>query len=229
MAVTGAASGAPVAFSTSSSFTDVLAAACEQDLAAVAVDIPIGLRGTERRTADVRARAMLGRRWPSLFWTPPLCVLHADSYEEANRLSRECADEGLSMQFYGLMPKVREVRATLDERSFRPSARPRVAEVHPEVSFTVLTGAPMSFPKKNPKDRTDRRGAEERLPVLTDYFPNIADALRAPLVGRPKAALDDVLDAAAAAWTARRILSGDAICLGEGEFDETGYPMHIWV
>ena len=53
------------------------------------------------------------------------------------------------MQFYGLMPKVREVRATLDERSFRPSARP--PEVHPEVSFTVLAGAPMSFPKKNPK------------------------------------------------------------------------------
>jgi len=47
--------------------------------------------------------------------------------------------------------------------------------------------------------------------------------------GAPKAALDDVLDAAAAAWTARRIASDDAICLGESEFDETGYPMHIGI
>ena len=229
MAVTGAASDASVEFSTWSSFADVLTAASERNIAVVAVDIPIGFRGTERRTADVKARAMLGPRWPSLFWTPPLCVLQANSYEEANRLSRERAGEGLSTQFYGLMPKIKEVRASLDMGASRLSTHPLVAEVHPEVSFTVLAGAPMSFAKKNKKDRTDKRGAEQRLAALTDHFPNIADALRAPLADTPKAALDDVLDAAAAAWTARRIASGDAICLGEGEFDETGHPMHIWI
>ena len=228
-AVTGAASGVSVAFSTWSSFADVLTVAREQKIAVVAVDIPIGLRGTERRTADVKARAMLGPRRSSLFWTPPLCVLHADSYEEANRLSRECAGEGLSKQFYGLMPKIKEVRALLDMESSCLSTHPRVAEVHPEVSFTVLAGAPMSFAKKNKRDSTDRRGAEQRLAALTDHFPNIADALRAPLAGTPKAALDDVLDAAAAAWTARRIATGEALCLGEGEVDETGHPMNIWV
>jgi len=31
------------------------------------------------------------------------------------------------------------------------------------------------------------------------------------------------------AWTARRIVSGHAECLGAGEHDETGYPMRIWV
>ena len=228
MAVTGAARGASVEFSTWSSFADVLAAAREQNIPVVAVDIPIGLPGTERRSADVKAHAMLGPRRSSLFWTPPLCVLQADSYGEANRLSRERAGKGLSKQFYGLMPKIREARASLPKESFCLSARPRAAEVHPEVSFTVLAGAPMPFPKKNKKDSTDRRGAEQRLAALTDYFPNIADALRAPLAATPKAALDDVLDAAAAAWTARRIASGEALCLGEGEFDETGYPMNIW-
>ena len=229
MAVTGAARGASVEFSTWSSFADVLAAAREQKIPVVAVDIPIGMPGTERRTADVKAHAMLGTRRSSLFWTPPLCVLHADSYGEANRLSRERAGKGLSKQFYGLMPKIREARASLPKESFCLSARLRAAEVHPEVSFTVLAGAPMPFPKKNKKDSTDRRGAEQRRAALTDDFPNIADALRAPLAGTPNAALDDVLDSAAAAWTARRIASGDALCLGEGEFDETGYPMNIWV
>ncbi|MYB28779.1 MAG: DUF429 domain-containing protein [Acidimicrobiaceae bacterium] len=41
--------------------------------------------------------------------------------------------------------------------------------------------------------------------------------------------LDGLLDATVVAWTARRIVSGEAVCLGEGEFDATGYPMHIWV
>ena len=229
MAVTGAASGAPVEFTTQSSFAEVLTAAHEQEIAVVAVDMPIGFRGTERRTADVKACAMLGPRRSSLFWTPPLCVLDAHGYEEANRFSRERAGEGLSHQFYGLMPKIKEVRALLEMEPSRLSTPPRVAEVHPEVSFTVLAGAPMSFAKKNKRDITDRRGAEQRLAALMDHFPNIADALRAPLAGTPKAALDDVLDAAAAAWTARRIASGEALCLGEDEFDETGHPMHIWV
>ena len=46
MAVTGAARGASVEFSTGSSFADVLAAAREQNIPVVAVDIPIGLPGT---------------------------------------------------------------------------------------------------------------------------------------------------------------------------------------
>ena len=40
--------------------------------------------------------------------------------------------------------------------------------------------------------------------------------------------LDDLLDAAAAGWTARRMAAGTAMILGQGELDETGYPMAIW-
>ena len=39
----------------------------------------------------------------------------------------------------------------------------------------------------------------------------------------------DMLDAAAAAWTARRIASGDAERLGNDETDEGGFPMSIWI
>ena len=228
MAVAGASYGASVGFSVWRSFGDLWAEACGQRIAVVAVDMPIGLPDIERRTADVEARALLGPRRSSLFWTPPLCVLDADDHAEANGRSRARTGWGLSAQSFNLIPKIREVREALSAESFAPLARPRAAEVHPETSLALLAGAPMPFPKKNPKDSTDRRGAEHRLAVLTDHFPNIADAMRALLAGTPKAALDDVLDAAAAAWNARRIASGEAMCLGEGEFDETGYPMNIW-
>lgn len=69
----------------------------------------------------------------------------------------------------------------------------------------------------------------KRLEVLQTVFPNIEEAMTAPVVGRPRPGRDDRLDAAAAAWTARQLVNGDADCLGEGEDDVTGYPMNIWV
>ena len=73
-------------------------------------------------------------------------------------------------------------------------------------------------------------GVAERLEVLSVMFPNIVDAaVLTPVPGPPHASLDDLLDAAAAAWTCRRVYRGAARCLGAGEMDETGYPMNIWV
>ena len=73
-------------------------------------------------------------------------------------------------------------------------------------------------------------GLVERLEALTGVFPNIVEAaVLTPVPGPPHASLDDLLDAAAAAWTCRRVYSGEARCLGEGEVDETGYPMNLWV
>ena len=96
--------------------------------------------------------------------------------------------------------------------------------MHPESSFVRLGGAPMASSKHK------LAGLQERSAALAGVFPNIAEAaLLAPLPGPSEPGLDDLLDAAAAAWTARRIVSGHAECLGAGEHDETGYPMHIWV
>ena len=228
MAVTGAERGTQVEFLVRHSFQDLWADAQARRLLVVGVDIPIGLSGVGRRTADIQARARLGgQRQRSVFHAPAHCTVTARNHSEAYECNRR-AGHKLSPLALSLLPKIREVRDAGRPDSYVNDARPRLAEVHPEVSFTVLAGAPMPFPKKNPKDSTDRRGAEQRLAVLTDHFPNIADAMRAPLASTPKVALDDVLDAAAAAWTARRIASGEAMCLGEGEFDETGYPMNIW-
>ena len=224
MALTGAADGSPVEFSVWATLGDLWSEAGARRLLVVAVDMPAGLPGAERREADREAQRLLGARRSSLFWTPPLCVLDAADHAEANRRSWDETGRGLSAQAFGLMPKIRELRETLAPDDFAPDARPRAAEVHPESSFVRLAGEPMSESKR------EHAGHQQRLATLAGAFPNIADAaVSAPPAGPPRPELDDLLDAAAAAWTARRIAAGDAECLGAGEQDEAGYPMHIWV
>ena len=167
MAVTGPAGGSPVEFSGWPSFEALWAETCRREMLAVGVDMPVGLPGSERRTADVEARRLLGPRRSSLFWTPPLCVLDAADHAEANRRSRRRTARGLSAQSFALMPKVREVRNALKPKVFAPESRPRAAEVHPETSFAVLTGRPMSASRKQ------RAGIDERLETLSDDFPGI--------------------------------------------------------
>ena len=217
MAITGTAPGSPVTFSLWPCFADVWAEARSQELLAVGVDMPIGLPDHNRRRSDIEARELLGPRRSSLFWTPPLVVLDAADHDEANRLSKETTSRGLSIQAFHLLPKVREVRAVLNPGDLATEARPRVAEVHPETSFAVLAGKPMSASKRQPA------GQAERLAALASEFDNL-DSAPAPL---PGAALDDLLDAAVAAWTARRMAVGTAIALGQGEAEATGYPMAI--
>ena len=224
MAVTGVAGGSPVEFSAWHTLGDLWVEARSRRLLVVAVDMPAGLPGAERREADLEAHRLLGARRSSLFWTPPLCVLDAAGHAEANRRSWDETGRGISAQAFNLVPKIRELRDALAPDDFAPDARPRAVEVHPESSFVRLAGEPMSASKRKPA------GEQERLDVLAEAFPNIAEvAVSAPPPGPPRPQLDDLLDAAAAAWTARRIATEQAECLGAGEQDEAGYPMHIWV
>ena len=112
----------------------------------------------------------------------------------------------------------------LEGRDFLAGACPQAAEVHPEVSFRDMAGRPMSFHKSL------QAGVAERLVLLRCHFPNIVDStVRTRVCGPPHPGLDDVLDAVAAAWTARRLIHGKATPLGGCEKDPEGYPMNIWV
>ena len=228
MVVTGAAHGSLVKeFSVWTSFADLWKNACEKGLLAVAVDIPIGLPGKGGRTADREARYLLKgppNRASSVFPAPPLCTLGATTYRDAQDLSRNLTGKGMTRQTFALLPKIRDVRGSLELGAFDAGARTRAAEVHPEVSFANMAGCPMSFHKSR------QAGVAERLALLKGHFPNIVEAAVATeITGPPTPGLDDVLDAVAAAWTARRLVSGDARALGCCDLDETCYPMKIWV
>ena len=170
-----------------------------QDLANVdvlAVDIPIGIGDSHPRLADIAARKFVGRRRSSVFLTPPISVLKASDYASARRTAREQFDIGVSAQAYALAPKILEV----DEVA-RTDAR--IIEVHPEVSFTAMAGAEMAFSK------TTWNGQKARERLLTENKIRLPDDLAGPGAAKP----DDVLDAAAAAWTARRYALNQANCL----------------
>jgi predicted RNase H-like nuclease len=124
----------------------------------VAVDIPIGLPDAGRRTADLMARRAAGPRRSSVFLTPVRRALTAGDHAAAVRVNRELAGAGVSVQAFGLRSRILEVEGWL-----RTSGR-AVVEVHPEVCFAALAGAPMSTRKATWAGAEERRALLRRRP-----------------------------------------------------------------
>jgi predicted RNase H-like nuclease len=99
------------------------------DVAVIGVDMPIGLPtpGT-LRPADELARNYVGPRWQSVFMTPPLEIIEADSHAKANQIAGAGGWDKISAQAYGLRRMILQVQPLADQDD-------RVYEVHPEVSF----------------------------------------------------------------------------------------------
>jgi predicted RNase H-like nuclease len=179
---------------------------------AIGIDIPIGLPEASPRPADVDARRFVGKRWQSVFLTPPRPALDCATHAEATATSIELTGLGMSRQSYGLREKIFEV-----DRLY--AAVSNLYEVHPEVSFRAMAGRKLDYSKKS------WNGLAERLKLLERA--GIAPSLEEQLNGN--AAPDDVLDAVAAAWTANRIAKGEAGTLPEKP-DSTfaKRPIAIW-
>lgn len=167
--------------------------------AVVGIDIPIGLPDTGGREADRLARTELppGRK-SSVFPTPVRTSVLADTWREANAANRAATGKGLSHQGFHLCKKIAEVDAWL-----LAGPGTTVVEVHPEVSFAAMGADPV------PSKKT-AEGRATRLAALR------ATGLVVPEVRRTVAyAVDDLLDACAVAWTARRHHRGEARSLPE--------------
>lgn len=184
-------------------------------LSAAAIDIPIGLTSIGPRPCDLEARKLLGRpRSSSVFPAPLRSVLGARTFEEANARSRALSGKGVNKQAFAIYPKIAEV-----DRFMTPERQRSLVEVHPEVSFAILAGAPMTTRKSR------AAGREERLAALRSAFPDV-DVHAARLL--PGTHRDDVLDAFVAAWSARRWIAGTYRRLG-GELDERALRMEMIV
>lgn len=141
-------------------------------------------------------------------------VLAASTYVEACALSRAACGKAISKQLFNILPKIREVDALVT-----PERQQRLFEMSPELSLTVLAGTPMAHPKSKPAGRA------ERIHALTAAFGS--EEIERHLGRVPRGAhLDDVLDAFAGAWTARRCAAGQHLQLG-GDMDERGLRMEV--
>lgn len=181
------------------------------DAAAVGIDIPIGFPADRVRACDQAARGLLGSRWSSIFLTPPRAVLQSSTYPEALARSRALGGGGISRQAYGLRARILEVDAEV-------APGDRVFEVHPEVSFRAMAGEPLTAPK------TAWRGMWDRLELLSRAGVHLPRELGPAGVVPPA----DVIDAAAAAWSAARIMAGEAMWVTEPETDDRGRSVTIW-
>jgi predicted RNase H-like nuclease len=195
------------------SLGEVVSALQSARLAAAAIDIPIGLSGSGPRDCDRAARRLLGPRRSSVFPAPVRAVLDATSYSDACAISRAHCGKGVSKQLYNIVGKIREV-----DRLVSPHLQRQLFEACPELSFAVMSdGEPMLHNKRTAEGRAARVAA------LGTVLGDIASFVDAPPEG---AASDDVFDALALAWTARRSLTDSCQRLG-GELDETGLRMEV--
>ncbi len=159
----------------------------------VAIDIPLGLVETGWRLADRMAAGLLGPRRSSVFAIPPRPVWQQESYAAANQLCRDLTGRGLSAQAWGLRAKLLEANRCRDQDG------DRLHEVHPELAFAAMAGGPLAESKHTPE------GRERRRRLLAEAGIIVPASSTAPVI--------DVLDAAAAAWSAHRIATGTAMII----------------
>lgn len=164
--------------------------------AVLGVDIPIGAAtDTAERRCDAEGRERLGRRRSTLYPIPPLAVLEEPDHARASALCRQLTGKGVSRQSHGLRHRILEALALADD--------PGLHEVHPELSFLALTGLDELPPKRS------WGGVSLRLEALE----SVGIQLPKELGEAGGAPVDDLLDAAIAAWTAQRIATGTAEAL----------------
>jgi predicted RNase H-like nuclease len=191
-----------------SAFTELVA----DPASVIGVDIPLGETVPGDRAAERAARRYLGPRCSTIFTPPPLAAA-VDDYAAARRAALDATGKSISKQAWHLLPKMLDAVP-----HWRRDPR-RLREVHPECAFAAMAGAPLTTRK-----RTDE-GRAERLALLAAQGITGVERAPVPRGARP----DDVVDAAAVAWTAHRVATGLAHSLPDPpELDAAGRPVAVW-
>lgn len=206
-------------------FTEILALA--EAPVRIAVDMPIGLAervGPGGRICDVEARRRLGQRQSSVFTVPARAAVMEADYRRACAVALAASEppRQVSKQCFNLFAKIREIDAHVD-----PERQTRIFECHPELAYWAMNGGrSLDLPKKV-KSRAFEPGLELRRSLLAEGgVPRSAIDRMHPW---PGVGADDLLDAMACAWTARRVHRGEAIRLPQSPpLDARGLRMEVW-
>lgn len=165
------------------------------DMARISIDVPIGFGPRE---ADSLARALVGGS--SVFAIPERVRFDAPFGEGG----------GISAQAHALGDRIRHVT----DLAARDS---RFREAHPELCFTAMNDMRrLRYRKKS------AGGAFERLGLLRKHGLNIDPGALGAAATAP---LDDLLDAAACAWTAAR---AGAVSVPDPPETREGLSIAIW-
>lgn len=164
----------------------------------VVIDVPIGIMTRAPREVDTAARRALGERACCVFSAPYRPMLGARTYHEACAIREGIDGKRCSKQAFEIFRKIAEVDSRMT-----PELQRRVREGHPEITFATLQGG-VAIPHK----KRSAAGRSARVAALKPFFPEL-DALVA--ARRPSGVeCDDLIDAYAMLWTARRVEKGIA-------------------
>lgn len=199
-----------------------------------AVDMPIGLpdRGAPGgRIAERTVRKLLQRRRGSIFSIPSRSAVYAQTgaiakgeylqaHARASENARQTSDSsaGVSIQAFGIFPKIREIDALLRAE---PDLSQRLHESHPEIAFRQLNGG-----SEMTEGKLTKAGEDQRRQILARWGFS-EDFLRRRKFSKAKA--DDFLDACAMLAVAERIKAGIAVSHPSPPgLDAFGLPIAIW-
>jgi predicted RNase H-like nuclease len=197
-----------------SRFVDSIGDVASDPASVIGIDTPLGETTPGNRAADRSARAFLKPRSALVFPAPLLAALEAPTHSEGSAVSVAKCGKGVPKQAWGLR------KYMLDARPHWSEDPTRLREVHPECSFKQMKGDTVTTKKIH------WLGVRERLSLLGEQgIELLSDRHELPLdVPTP-----DVIDAAAAAWSAHRIALGAAVCMPDPpERDAEGRPVAIW-
>ncbi len=139
-------------------------------------------------------------------------MLEQPSYAEALALCKKLAGKGLSKQIYALRHKIAVVAPIV-------ATNDNIIEVHPEVSFCALRGAPLETRKATWAGQMQRGELLEAAGISLPSEVGEAGTRAAP---------DDVLDAAIVVWSAHRHALGKSKHFEPVTKDQTGRVVTIW-
>ena len=165
------------------------------------IDMPIGLVDSGRRRCDELARDMLGTRHVCVSNAPIRPALYAPSRLDGSAITQKVTNRGVGSNEWALYPKIINL-----DIAITPSHQSWCFEVHPEICFRAWnSGTAIPFAKDSDQGRQARES------LIDTAWPGVRKTVLAQLEqqghNRQSVALDDINDAFAALWTARRIVA----------------------
>ena len=165
----------------------------------IGIDMPVVLSDFIPREADQLARKLLSKKASSVFTAPTPEMLEQPNYERASYVSKRLFGKSMSLQSWYLFPKIKDVQTIIHD------AHINLYEIHPELSFRAMNQEEVILESKKSKE-----GFEIRSALLRRHFESFDFESIRNLYPRKDVMDNDILDAMAVLWSARRIKANEA-------------------
>jgi len=163
------------------------------------IDMPVVLSEVIPRQADQLARKLLSKKASSVFTAPTPEMLNQPNYEKASLVSKRLFGKSMSLQSWYLFPKIKDVQTMIHHEDMQ------IYEIHPELSFRAMNNEQVILESKKTQEGFALRNA-----LLSMHFKNFIFEDIRNQHARKDVMDNDILDALAVLWSAKRIQSNQA-------------------